>query len=69
MAEAVLRITGMHCNSCARLIELELKDLDGVEEVQADYGAGLASVTYDPAKVDLPALQEGIKGAGYEAVS
>jgi copper chaperone CopZ len=69
MAEAILQIRGMHCNSCARLIELELKDLDGVEKVKADYEAGNASVTYDPVRVDTGALEKAVREAGYEVIS
>ena len=58
----------MHCKSCARLIELELNDKDGVQDVSADDVAGEASIEYDPAKIDLEALLQGVRDAGYDVL-
>jgi len=41
------KIQGMHCQSCATLIEEELKDFPGVEEVNVNYNSNKASVVYD----------------------
>lgn len=61
-----LKVGGMHCKSCARLIELELKDKDGVQAVSVDEAAGHASIEYDPARIDLAALRQAIRDAGYD---
>ena len=58
----------MHCKSCARLIELELNDKDGVQDVSVDDIAGEASIEYDPAKIDLEALRQGVRDAGYDVL-
>ena len=60
-----LKVGGMHCKSCARLIELELKDKDGVQAVGVDDAAGQASIEYDPARIDVEALRRAVRDAGY----
>ncbi|MCL4078903.1 cation transporter [Coriobacteriia bacterium Es71-Z0120] len=70
MAETVsveIPTRGMHCRSCESLIELTLGDLDGVISAKADRSAEATSVTYDPARVDVQAIVEAIRSAGYEA--
>lgn len=57
--KVILKVSGMHCKSCAHLIELELKDRDGVQAVNVDDTTGQASIEYDPAKIDLEALGAG----------
>lgn len=66
-SELRLATTGMHCPSCAMLIEMKLKKEAGVEEVKADYPAGRTEVTYDPDIIDEAAIIAKIAEAGYEA--
>jgi len=66
--QVLLKVGGMHCKSCARLIELEMKDKDGVLAASADDAAGEASIEYDPAKIDLEALRQGVRDAGYDVL-
>ncbi len=69
MADKTARFTttGMHCNSCAMLIQMSLEDVEGVAEVKADYAAGTTEVTYDPAMVTPDQIAEVIVKAGYGA--
>ena len=62
-----LDTTGMHCPSCAMLIEMTLKKEAGVEEVRADYPAGRTDVTYDPAITSEAAIIAKIEDLGYKA--
>ena len=52
MTETVFFIKGMHCQSCATLIEGELIDLPGVKSAKVDYKLGRATVTYDESLVN-----------------
>ncbi|MHB8895975.1 MAG: heavy-metal-associated domain-containing protein [Candidatus Geothermincolia bacterium] len=61
----VLKVGGMHCKSCARLIELEMEDRIGVESVVVDHESGRALVEFDPAEIDVQSIGEVIKDAGY----
>ena len=71
-SEAVLEtrditIAGMGCDNCVRKLERALRARDGVKEARVDGIAGRATVTFDPGKVDVPALQEVIAKSGYRA--
>lgn len=62
-----LRTTGMHCGSCAMLIDMTLGDLQGVEEVKTDYTSGVTSVTYDADSLSEHDLVVAVRSAGYDA--
>jgi copper chaperone CopZ len=63
-----LATTGMHCGSCAMLIDMTLGDLDGVSEVETDYASGLTVVTFDAQRLSVDDLVQSVLSAGYEAV-
>lgn len=44
MKELVLRVEGMHCESCENRIKNVLGDLDGVLEVVANHHEGIVKV-------------------------
>jgi copper chaperone CopZ len=69
MALQTLRLatSGMHCSSCAMLIDMTLADLDGVETSSTDHADGSTVVTYDDAKTGPDAIIGAIQGAGYDA--
>jgi copper chaperone CopZ len=69
MAEVTttLETTGMHCQSCAMLIEMNVADLPGVSSVRADYVSGDTEVTYDSDQVAVDAIVDEIVKAGYGA--
>ncbi|MEK7612929.1 MAG: heavy metal translocating P-type ATPase [Patescibacteria group bacterium] len=59
------RVKGMHCASCASIIEKEFKKTDGVESVQVNYGTETAKVAFDPAKTSPHHLSGKIEKLGY----
>jgi Cu+-exporting ATPase len=61
-----LRITGMHCSSCAALIEESL-GVDGVAHAAGDLTGASARVTFDPAVVNPALLCALVADAGYQA--
>ncbi len=63
--KANIRISGMHCASCALNVENSLKGLEGVEEAQVNIGTEKATVEYDPEKLKLAELENAIENAGY----
>ena len=67
MAELRLKLEGMHCASCALLIEEELEELDGVDEAQASYPRQRALVRFDESRVEAPAILGTIAELGYRA--
>lgn len=67
MIKKKLKIEGMHCNSCAMVIDMDLEDLEGVVKVRTSYAKQETEVEFDEDKVNLPLLLETIKKSGYTA--
>ena len=66
MGKIVLSISGMHCTSCASLIEDELKEQKGVLKARVDYATKKAVIEHDDT-IQESKIQQVIKGLGYEA--
>lgn len=62
------KIRGMHCASCAGIIEKTLKKTDGVSSVEANYGTEAAKITFDESKTNPHHLSEKIKKLGYSLI-
>ncbi len=56
----------MTCASCVGRVERVLKKQPGVEDASVNLAAEKASVTFDPQQVEIPALLEAVKEAGYD---
>lgn len=69
MAQTAARLitSGMHCSSCAALVDMTLRDLDGVESSKTDHATGMTVVTYDDQALDLETIMGAIRSVGYEA--
>lgn len=64
---ATLRTTGLHCQSCSMLVQMELEDLPGVVSAASDFRTGMTDVVYDPDQVDVDGLISAVVAAGYGA--
>ncbi len=62
-----LNLYGMHCSSCASLIERSLSKVPGVREAHVNFAAEKASVVYDPGQSKVEDLQRAVSKAGYKA--
>ncbi len=60
-----LTTTGMHCQSCSMLVQMELEDLGGVESAVSDFRTGITDVAYDPSSVTIDELIAAVVRAGY----
>ena len=67
MEKIILNITGMHCASCAGIIERSLKKIPGVKEANVNFASEKARVLYDRALTTTDKLIDAIKKAGYKA--
>ncbi len=67
MEKKNLDIEGMHCASCALLIENQLKKIRGIQQANINFSAEKATITFDEDKVNLVEIQEAIKRLGYIA--
>ncbi|MEK7577260.1 MAG: cation transporter [Patescibacteria group bacterium] len=64
-----LKISGMHCTSCAINIDFELEDIDGVQDARTDYARQTSVITFDEQKVKPDQMIAVITKLGYEAVT
>lgn len=60
-------VMGMHCASCAGLIQRSVGKLPGVRETVVNFATEKASVTFDPSRVGEKDIIEKIRKAGYRA--
>ncbi len=66
--KAELKISGMHCASCALNIERALQDRDDVYGARVNLADETATVEYDPTKTTLADLERTVGDAGYEVI-
>ncbi|MFA5136171.1 MAG: heavy metal translocating P-type ATPase [Patescibacteria group bacterium] len=62
-----LSLSGMHCSSCAIIIEKSLKTTPGVQDAQVNFAAEKASVTFDQSILRKESLLDVVKKTGYSA--
>jgi len=65
--KAPLSLVGMHCASCALIIEKALKKVPGVKQANVNFAAEKASVIFDENISSVNDLVEAVKKVGYKA--
>ena len=60
-----LKISGMHCSSCAMNIDNSLEEIPGVISSQTNYAKGETEVVFQPGKVNAAAAKKEIEALGY----
>lgn len=63
--KTIIKISGMHCQSCVAVIDRALKKKDGVISSNVNFSTEKAAIEFDPKKIDEPTLIEAIKSKGY----
>ena len=66
MEEIKLTVEGMHCPSCEILIGDELKELNGVKNIEIDHKSNSVNVKFDQSKTNKHDIIEVIKKEGYK---
>jgi len=64
MIKKTYKLKGMHCTSCAMVIEGELEDLGA--KANCSYAKQLVNVEYDENKLSEDAIKKTIQSAGYQ---
>jgi len=64
MTTRELRVTGMSCGHCVMTLKKELSRIEGLEV--EDVQVGSARVRFDEARVDLHAVEQAVRKAGFE---
>lgn len=62
-----LSLSGMHCTSCAGIIERSLNKVPGVKEAHVNFTAEKAAILVDAELSSKDSLLEAVKKAGYKA--
>ena len=60
-----LPVAGMTCANCAINIERSVKKLNGVSDVQVNFAAEQASISFDPAQLQVKDVVAKIDASGY----
>lgn len=64
MAKQSFRVSGMHCPSCEKVLQMDIGDIGGVRSVKADFRTGSVEVEgegFDPSAVKRAITQNGYK--------
>jgi Cu+-exporting ATPase len=67
-SRTVLALEGMTCASCAMRIEKGLKKVPGVKDASVNFATEQATVTYDPAQVQIEQMVQKVEAVGYKAI-
>lgn len=65
MQTQTLKVKGMHCASCASIIEKTLNQVSGVESAEVNYGTEKTKISYDPSKTNPHEMSTHIEALGY----
>ena len=60
-----IKIKGMTCNSCEKIIAKRLKELKGIHYFSIDYATSKLKLEYDNQKISLNEIERVIEGKGY----
>lgn len=67
--QAVFKIKGMTCESCAEHVNNEISKVNGVIEFQTSYKEASSTVKYDKNKTSVDSIATSINVTGYKVVS
>ncbi|UUV35927.1 cation transporter [Amycolatopsis roodepoortensis] len=65
--KVTFQVDGMHCGSCALLIDDALEDLPGVLSTQTTVKKGISTVELDSDRSSVDDVVKAIEGLGYRA--
>lgn len=65
MSTQVYKVKGMHCASCASIIERTVKKIDGVADISVNNGTEKAKVSFDESKTSHHAFNQKLQPLGY----
>lgn len=63
-----LKISGMHCATCAVTIEKSIADVGEGSNASVNFGNDTARVEFDPSRVSLSDIENAVRAAGYEVI-
>ena len=61
----IYKVKGMHCASCASIIERTVKKIEGVSDISVNNGTEKAKISYDDSKVSHQVFNSKLEPLGY----
>ncbi len=68
MIKQTLKIKGMHCASCASIIEKKVSKLDGVGQVNVNFSTEKVGIEFDDKKISIKQMNDEIEKLGYSFI-
>jgi copper chaperone CopZ len=65
MEKTILKLSGLHCTSCAVNIDLTLEDLPGVKSSDTNYAKSECKIEFNPTQISLTNIKNTIANLGY----
>ena len=65
MEQAVLKVQGMSCGHCVKVVEGALGELPSLSEVKVDLEGASVSFAYNPGETPLEAIKAAITEEGF----
>ncbi|MDQ5901024.1 MAG: P-type Cu+ transporter [Patescibacteria group bacterium] len=65
----IYKIKGMHCASCASIIERTVKKIDGVEDISVNNGTENAKIVFDSSKTNAESFNKKLEPLGYSLIA
>src|SRR3989338_7365322 len=62
------RVKGMHCASCASIIERTVKKIEGVEDIAVNNGTENAKISFDKSKTNPEDFNKKLEPLGYSLI-
>ncbi|MFA6422062.1 MAG: heavy metal translocating P-type ATPase [Candidatus Buchananbacteria bacterium] len=62
-----LKIEGMHCQSCEKIIKMNVEELPGIENASFNFKDGNGQIKFDSDLTDTNSIIKKIKAAGYQS--
>ena len=68
IGKAIIQISGMHCASCAQVIERALSKAEGVAKASVNYASEKAAIEFNKSRIDENSLKNIIRKTGYKVL-
>ena len=64
----IYKVKGMHCASCASIIERTVKKIDGVENISVNFGTENAKISFNTGKTSSEIFDQKLEPLGYSLI-
>jgi copper chaperone CopZ len=65
---ALFKVVGMYCSNCKPIVEKQLKDEKGVENIDIHYMTDSVIIDYDPLLITKEEIKNRLEKSGYNFV-